>query len=141
MPLNRARSRRRVYLWVAVVTVIAGLSVRYVPLGLPWIVMKYAGSALWAMMIYWALDLIWPQHGVATLAANAAAIAALAEFSRLYHAAWLDAFRASLPGMVLLGRYFSIRNIAAYWVAIAAGALLDEFVLRRTADTALIESK
>ena len=128
-------------LWIAVLTVIAGLSVRFVPLGLPWVVMKYAGSALWAMMIYWVLALIWPKRGATTLAEAAAAIATLAELSRLYHTGWLDAFRASLPGIILLGRYFSLRNIAAYWIAIAAGALLDAFVLRRVADAALIESK
>ena len=141
MPVNHTSHRRRIYLWATVLTVAAGLSVRYVPLGLPWIVMNYAGSALCAMMIYWVLALNWPRRDAASLAVIAAAIATLAEFSRLYHVGWLDAFRATLPGMVLLGRYFSARNIAAYWVAIAAAALLDEFVLRRRADTALIESK
>lgn len=128
-------------LWVAVLTAIAGLSVRFVPLGLPWVVMKYAGSALWAVMIYWALVLIWPRSGAAAMAVAAGTIATLTELSRLYHVGWLDAFRVSLPGMILLGRYFSVRNIVAYWLAIAAGALLDELVLRRMADSRLLESE
>ena len=37
----------------------------------------------------------------------------------------------SLPGILLLGRFFSVWDIVAYWVAIAAVALLDGFVIRR----------
>lgn len=133
--------RRWVYLSVAVLTVLAGLSVRFAPLGLPWVVMKYGGSALWAMMIYWVLALVWPKSNAVALAAIAVAIATLAEFSRLFHVAWLDAFRVSLPGAILLGRYFSVRNIVAYWVAIIAAAVLDALVLRNVANGALLESK
>lgn len=140
MQKSYTQHRRLVYLIVAAVTVIAGLTVRFVPLGLPWIVMKYAGSALWAVMIYWVLALAWPQSGIARLALISGVIATVAEFSKLYHAAWLDTFRVSLPGIILLGRYFSVHNIVAYWLAIAAGAVFDAMVLRRLTDGALLES-
>lgn len=136
-----AARRRLIYLGVALATVAAGLSVRFAPLGLPWVVTKYGGSALWAVMIYWLLRMVWMRHSPAALACVAGTIATLVEFSRLYHCAWLDAFRASLTGAVLLGRYFSVRNIAAYWVAIAAGALLDACVIRRAGNRALLESE
>lgn len=122
--------RRWVYLCAAALTVLAGLSARFAPLGLPWFVMKYSGSALWAAMIYWMLALVRPKSNAATLAVAAGAIAALAEFSRLYHVTWLDAFRVTLPGALLLGRYFSLRNIVAYWLGISAVAALDGLVLR-----------
>ena len=103
--------------------------------------MKYGGSMLWAVMIYWVLVLVWPGRSPVVLASAAGVIATLVEFTRLYHCAWLDAFRASLTGAVLLGRYFSVRNIVAYWVAIVAGALLDALVLRRVGNRAALESK
>ena len=34
-------------------TVVAGLVLRLVPLGLPQAMTKYGGSMLWALMIYW----------------------------------------------------------------------------------------
>lgn len=136
----KAPTQRLIYPGAALATVAAGLSVRFAPLGLPWVVMKYGGSALWAVMIYWMLRLVWPRSGAVLLALVAGAIATLVEFTRLYHPAWLDAFRASLAGAVLLGRYFSVRNIAAYWLAIAAGALLDACVIRRAGNRALLES-
>jgi hypothetical protein len=37
----------------------------------------------------------------------------------------MDAFRHTLPGVLLLGRYFSVRDIAAYWIAIGLGVWLD----------------
>jgi hypothetical protein len=43
----------------------------------------------------------------------------------LYHSPELDAFRLTLPGILLLGRFFSAWDILAYWSAIAAGVLLD----------------
>lgn len=133
--------RRWIYVWVALATIAAGLAVRFAPLGLPWFVMKYGGSTLWAVMIYWVLRLIWPRQSPAVLALVAGVIATLVELSRLYHTVWLDAFRATLAGAVLLGRYFSMRNIVAYWLAIAAGALLDAIMLRRFGNRALLESK
>lgn len=136
-----AARRRLIYLSVALATVAAGLSVRFAPLGLPWFWMKYGGSMLWAVMIYWVLRLVWPARGSVALASAAGVIATAVEFTRLYHSGWLDTFRASLAGAVLLGRYFSVRNIAAYWIAIAAGALLDAFVIRRAGNRALLESE
>jgi hypothetical protein len=122
-----------VYALLAVATVISGLLVRFAPLGLPWFVVKYGGSTLWAVMIYWVLVLVWPRSRPFVLAWVAGGIGLLVELQRLYHAAWLDAFRVSLPGILLLGRYFSVWDIVAYWLAIAAAALFDGLVIRRGA--------
>jgi hypothetical protein len=122
-----------VYALLAVATVISGLLVRFAPLGLPWFVVKYGGSTLWAVMIYWVLVLVWPRSRPFVLAWVAGGIGLLVELQRLYHAAWLDAFRVSLPGILLLGRYFSVWDIVAYWLAIAAAALFDGLVIRRVA--------
>jgi len=36
-----------------------------------------------------------------------------------------------LPGILLLGRYFSWRDIVAYWVAICIGAWVDSALRTR----------
>ena len=118
---------------VALATVVCGLLVRFAPLGLPWFVVKYGGSTLWAVMIYWVLVIARPKTRPLLLTWVAGGIALLVELQRLYHAAWLDALRGSLPGILLLGRFFSVWDIVAYWLAIAAVALLDGFVIRRGA--------
>jgi hypothetical protein len=60
----------------------------------------------------------------------AGAIATAVEFFKLYHSPGMDAFRLTLPGMILLGRYFSVRDIVAYWVAIGLAAWIDGGIRR-----------
>ena len=110
---------------LAVGTIAAGLAVRLVPLCLPPFVVKYAGSMLWALMIYWIASTVLRSRRIVDVALIAGAVATAVEFFKLYHSPRFDAFRLTLPGILLLGRYFSGWDIAAYWIAICAGAFLD----------------
>jgi hypothetical protein len=125
---------RPIWLSVAltVATIVAGLVVRMAPLGMPHFVTKYGGSMLWALMIYWLVTTLLPAMRIhaATLAACVAATAV--EFFKLYQSPGVDAFRATLAGTLLLGRYFSIKDVLAYWLAIGLGALLDWSIRRRS---------
>jgi hypothetical protein len=107
------------------VTVMTGLAVRMAPLGLPAVVAKYGGSMLWAVMIYWIVSAALSRWRLPVVGLIAGVIATAVEFFKLYHSPVMDAFRLTLPGMILLGRYFSVRDIVAYWVAIGAAAWLD----------------
>ncbi len=107
-------------------TIAGGLMVRLVPLGLPPVAVKYGGSALWALMIYWIVSTALRHSSVAKAATLALAAATSVELLKLYHRAALDAFRLTLPGALLLGRIFSLWNIVAYTLAIALGALVDQ---------------
>jgi hypothetical protein len=108
------------------VTVVAGLTVRLVPFGLPTFVVKYVGSTLWALMIYWIVSALFPSRRLLIVALISGSLATTVEFVKLYHSPALDAFRLTLPGILLLGRFFSVRDIVAYWIAISVGALLDK---------------
>jgi hypothetical protein len=66
------------------------------------------------------------------VAAAACLIALIVELSRLLHTPWLDAFRISLAGRLLLGRFFSVWNIVAYWIAIGVAAIVDRTAGRTT---------
>jgi hypothetical protein len=115
-------------------TIVAGLIVRFAPLGLPAFVVKYGGSMLWAVMIYWSASTLLPTRRLAVVAAIAGLIATAVEFFKLYHSPAMDAFRLTLPGILVLGRYFSVWDIVAYWIAIGAGALLDCGLRRKLAE-------
>ncbi len=123
--------RRATYLLLLLITIPLGLAWRMAPLGLSPFSFKYGGSVLWAVALYWLTAACLPKHSSGALASIAAAIAAALEFSRLWHTPTMDAFRITLTGRILLGRYFSLKNIAAYWLAIGLTALLDEWVMRR----------
>jgi len=117
--------RRLTALALMLATTLAGLLWRLAPLHLPWFLYKYGGSMLWAAALYWLLAAILPGRKPHALALLAALAAAAVEFSRLLHTPAFDAFRLTLAGKLLLGRFFSLKNIAAYWLAIALTATLD----------------
>lgn len=58
-------------------------------------------------------------------------VATAVEFLKLYRTPWLDAFRGTLPGILLLGKYFSVWDIVAYWAAVGVGAVVDASLVRR----------
>jgi hypothetical protein len=97
------------------------------------VVVKYGGSALWALMIYWIVSALLPSWPIPRLVVLAGIVATSVEFFKLLHSPGLDAFRVTLPGALLLGRFFSVWDIAVYWLAIAAGGWADRAV-RSSAD-------
>ena len=120
-----------VYLGLAIATMLAGLALRLVPLGLPYWLVKWGGSVLWAAMVYWLLAALLPYARGTTVALTAGMVTGLVESVRLYHSPGLDAFRLTLAGVLLLGRVFSKWHLAAYWAAIAVVSLLDWLLIRR----------
>ena len=107
------------------ITIASGLLIRFGPLGLPFFVVKYGGSILWALMIYWIISALFPWWHVVAVAILAGSLATSIEFLKLYHAPRLDSFRTTVPGVLLLGRFFSAWDILAYWLAMTLGAILD----------------
>jgi hypothetical protein len=61
----------------------------------------------------------------------AALIAVSVELFRLYHTSWLGAFRLTTSGALLLGRVFSLWNLAAYGLGILLCIWFDLAVRRR----------
>jgi hypothetical protein len=114
------------------ITIPIGLAVRLLPLDLPWFLYKYLGSTLWAAALYWLVAALLPKLRPRAVATIAILIATLLELSRLIPIAPIDAFRLTLFGKILLGRYFSLKNIAAYIFGITLTAALDHFYLARS---------
>ena len=115
----------------AVVVIAGGLVWRLVPLGLSPFWLKYGGSVLWGAMVLLLFGAF--RRGAEpswTTPAAAAAFASAVEVFRLVHAPALDAFRLTLPGALLLGRVFSLWNVLAYWVGIAAAMPVHAALLR-----------
>jgi hypothetical protein len=121
--------RRSLTTLLLIITIPMGLAVRLLPLGLPWFFYKYLGSTLWAIALYWFLATLLPKLRPAILTTLAILIATLVELSRLIPIAPIDAFRETFAGKILLGRYFSLKNIAAYILAITLAATFDHLFL------------
>lgn len=112
-------------------TIAAGLTLRLVHVGLPLPLVKYGGSTLWAMMIFWIVTTLRPRWRIVRAALCAGGVAFAVETFKLYHLPALDAFRKTLPGALLLGRLFSVWDLFAYALGILAGALADRKIRSR----------
>lgn len=102
-------------------TIAAGLALRLTHVGVPFLIVKYGGSMLWALMIYWIASALFPRWPIGRSALASASIATAVELFKLVHAPWLDAFRLTLPGALLLGRVSALWDLLAYAVAIMVG--------------------
>jgi hypothetical protein len=118
-------SRRTLSIALVLVTIPVGIAWRMLPLHLPFFAWKYGGSVLWTIALYWTIAALLPRLRPAAVALLSALLALLVEFSRLVNQPLLNAFRQTLAGKLILGRYFSPQDIAAYWIAIAVLLLID----------------
>jgi hypothetical protein len=122
--------QRAPYIVAAILIIAVGLLTRWPAIAMPPVLAKYLGSVLWGAMLYYVLRVCWPEARARIVVVVAIVFAAGVEFSQLWHAPWLDAFRRTTIGVLLIGRYFAFADIAAY----SAGILLargGEFVIRR----------
>jgi len=93
--------------------IVLGLALRHFGLGLgiPASIVKYGGSILWGAMVFFLVAVAIPRLSRLRIAGISVAIAVGVELLRLVHAPWLDGFRLTLAGALLLGRIFSVWNI------------------------------
>jgi uncharacterized protein DUF2809 len=126
----RSRVITRACLCLSVIT--CGLALRGIglQLGLPAFTVKYGGSLLWGTMVFLLVAIAAPNWSPRNMALIALAIAIGVELFRLVHTPWLDDFRLTLAGALLLGRIFSLWNMLAYGVGIGLGVFLDRFIRR-----------
>jgi hypothetical protein len=112
--------------------VISGLVLRRFGfgLGLPAIIVKYGGSMLWGAMVFFLVAIAARRRSRRYVALISAVIAVCVELFRLVHAPWLDDFRLTLAGALLLGRIFSAWDILAYGAGIGLGMGLDRLVAK-----------
>ncbi|WFU79587.1 DUF2809 domain-containing protein [Bradyrhizobium sp. CIAT3101] len=129
-PVNTLALRRRMLVraGLALAVIACGLSLRWYgfPIGLPAFVVKYGGSLLWATMVFLLVGVVLPLMSRSQIAAVAMVIAIVVELSRLVHTPWLDAFRLTTAGALLLGRIFSLWNLVAYAAGILLGVWIDQ---------------
>ena len=100
-------------------------------LGLSVPVVKYGGSVLWGAMVFFLVAMSASLPSRPRIASMAAVIAIAVELFRLVHAPWLDDFRLTTAGALLLGRVFSVWNMLAYGVGIVLAIWLDRLAANR----------
>lgn len=80
------------------------------------------------MMVVWLLAIARPTATRLSLAGNAFAIATAIECSQLYRAPWIDAWRATTLGALVLGQGFLWSDLLCYAVGVALAAVVDRAI-------------
>jgi len=120
-----ASRNRLLYVVLALAVVAAGLLWRSGFIPLPPDLSNYGGDALWALMVFVGFGFLMPRASTLIVALLALTFSWGVEFSQIYHAPWLDAVRATIPGRLVLGNTFNWPDLPAYAVGIALGALVE----------------
>ena len=76
-------------------------------------------------MMYWLAAAANPRARILAVASSALAAVTAIELVKLVHQPVLDAFRLTLAGRLILGRYFSGYDLIAYAVAVVVPAMAD----------------
>ena len=122
----RTRARiRLVYALMAVAVIAVGLLWRSGLIPLPQWLSNNGGDALWALMVFVGIGFLIPRASTLVVALLALTFSWGVEFSQLYHAPWIDAVRATLPGRLVLGTTFNWPDLPAYALGIALGVLAE----------------
>lgn len=124
--------RLRIYAFVGLALVIPlGLGSKvYSGLGSTW-VEGYAGDVLYELAWMFLVAGLWPvvfksHRGISRLAISVFAITASLEFLQLWQPAWLQAWRATLAGKLILGTTFVAWDFFYY----ALGCLMGGAILK-----------
>lgn len=125
--IKATMSQRLRRLGIAFAIIACGVALRLggYEIGLPYFLVKYGGSTLWGGMVFFLFAALLPRQPLGRLALLSIVAAAVIEFTRLYHTPWLDEFRLTLAGALLLGRIFSWWNIVAYGLGIVLAAFFE----------------
>ena len=121
-------SYRKSTLLLLGITVVLGLASRHVRWIAASFLGKYPGDLLYATMVYWVARLAAPASRKLSSAVIAAAICLGIELLKLWHVAYLDEFRSTAIGRLILGSGFHTLNIICYAAGVGLGLWLDELI-------------
>ena len=102
-----------------------GFVCRFVPIGLPYLIVKYGGSFLWASTVYWFIGYFLIRQKPLVLALISFVVTSGIEFLKRVQSSTLEHIRNTFFGIMILGRYFSYTDIAVYWIAILSMLWID----------------
>jgi hypothetical protein len=105
-----------------------GLASRGQPGLFPTFLAEYPGDALWALMVYYGIGCLWPQLKLLPRAVSALLLSYGVELSQLFHTDWLDRFRSTIIGHLMLGQGFQWADLVAYTLGVWVGFLGEKAI-------------
>lgn len=89
------------------------------------------GDALWAVMVYCLLRVIFPMTRLLYIALGSLAVSYCVEFSQLIRWPWLVEFRSTTIGHLMLGQGFLWSDLIAYTIGIVLFYILTDYIEKK----------
>ncbi len=123
--------KRLFYLGLTIFTLFFALFIRNSWSKLPYCINFWIGVFLWAMMLYWACRFVFLHVNRSIMTVLLIIFCWTIETSQMFHTVWLDAFRNTTFGGLLLGHGFLWSDILAYTAGAVAGYLIDKYCITK----------
>lgn len=89
------------------------------------------GDALWAIMVFCLLRVIFPMGRLLHIALGSLAVSYCVEFSQLIRWPWLVEFRSTTIGHLMLGQGFLWSDLIAYTIGILLFCILTDYIEKK----------
>ena len=127
--------RRIIYCILFLLTIPIGLATRKKPLWFHPFFAEYGGDILWATLFFFLFRIIFPTKKLWLIAAYTYSFALVIELSQLCHAPWINEWRKTFAGKMILGSGFLWSDLVCYFVGVLIGWLLaiitDKFTSKK----------
>ncbi|MGI2326899.1 DUF2809 domain-containing protein [Planococcus sp. YIM B11945] len=126
--IQTGNKKRAIYLAAALLAVMTGLAIRAYASALSTFLADHAGDALWAMKVYFGCRFFLVYKKIRLAASLSLLFCFSVEFSQLYQAEWINQFRETTVGALILGHGFLLIDLLRYAAGIGIAAALDKAV-------------
>ncbi len=92
---------------------------------------NHPGDVLWTLMVYLGWGLLFPKWPVWKIGLLALVTSYGVEFAKLNHTPWLENFRNTTFGRLVLGYAFSWGNLVAYTIGACIGVAVEWWLSRQ----------
>ena len=120
--MNRSRVNYLIYTFLVMCM---GLASRKYQAHLPYIIGKYSGDILWALMVFFIIGLLLKRESIMKVSIITLLFSFGIEISQLYHAPWIDGIRKTIMGRLILGQGFLGSDLICYMFGILIGVLIE----------------
>jgi hypothetical protein len=121
-----------IYFITVMLTIALGLLSRKFSAYLPEVINTYLGDALWALMIFQFVAILFPKRKILQITGIAITFCYLIEISQLYHASWIDTIRNTQLGGLVLGFGFLWTDLLAYSFGVTFGMIVEWLIYYKT---------
>lgn len=115
---------------IATLSVIAGFWLRFDAPISPYL-RDASGGISYVLFFILAVGALTPRASSTTIAISVLAVTCCLEFLQLWHPAWLEACRRTIPGRLLLGTTFEWTDFPPYFIGAAIGWALSRALRKK----------